>query len=784
MTQQATPRDDTATSAPSLAALMGLTRLPAATAERYIGAQFRAVDRMLAMRVVLGIMSVAFVLLTSWHLASPGLLALWALAALTSIALPFQAYRRRCAQDYEALSRKDLWRHAGGLAAQGLIWVGPMMVLVSPGGLIEVASLWTMTSCLIAAVAMGFYPTPLSALFFLLVVSGGSMQMMYRAGNGGLALTVASFGLLMLLAALRQGRMFGRDIATSAQLAEKQETVRMLLGEHDESRTDWLWQTDTARRLTGVTPHFARMTGIAVADIEGKSVLEILAGSAWQGGDFHPALHTLAARLKAREPFTDLVLPVEVEGVRRWWRLSASPRQDDRGAFTGFRGVGSDVTAERETAERITQLAMYDPLTQLPNRLHLTEELGRVVEAMGKWTIRSAFLMIDLDRFKAINDTLGHHIGDLLLAQVAERLRGVCAEGAIAGRLGGDEFAVIVPELLPDQGGASHVERLSDAIIARLSQPYEVEQHVLFVGASIGSATGPRDGRTVDTLVRSADLAMYRAKEEGGGRHFAYVATLHADVEVRRKMEMALRGAIENGELRLEYQPVVDCQTGELYSFESLVRWHHPEFGEVPPAKFIRLAEEARLMVPLGAWILETACAEATRWPAMVGLSVNLSPEQLSDPGIIATLKAVLASTGLEPERLELEVTESIFLREGSDAVKRLEQIGALGIGLALDDFGTGYSSFGYLSSTRFRTIKIDRSFVAGASAGRVESVAIINAVVALATSLGIATVAEGVETEQELEMVRRSGCLRIQGYYIGRAMRTEDVRRLFVRAA
>ncbi|HEX7821408.1 MAG TPA: EAL domain-containing protein [Sphingobium sp.] len=781
MIQETTRRDDTGTAgAPSLTALMGLASLPAAVAEQFIGAQFRAVDRMLAMRVVLGIISVAFVLLISWDLAPVWMLASWALTAAVSIAVPFRAYRARNALGYEALSRRDLWWHAAGIAAQGLVWVGPMVMLAAPGGLLEVASLWTMTSCLIAAVAMGFYPTPLSAIAFLLVVGGGSMQMMWRAGSGALALTVGSFGLLMLLAALRQARMFGRDVATSAELTEKQETVSMLLREYDDSRRDWLWQTDMSRRLSGVTPHFARMLNVDPAALEGRSVLEILAGPGWETGDFYPVLHTLAARLKGREAFANLVLPVEINGERRWWELSASPRQDERGAFTGFRGVGSDVTAEKETAERITQLAMFDPLTGLPNRLHLTEELGKAVEAMTQWNIRCAFLMIDLDRFKAINDTLGHHIGDLLLAQVAERLRLVCADGAFCGRLGGDEFAVLVPEL----GAASHLERLSADIIARLSQPYAVEQHTLFIGASVGSATGPNDGRTADTLIRSADLAMYRAKDEGGGRHFAYVATLHADAEVRRKMEMALRCAIDNGELRLEYQPVVDSQTGELYSFESLVRWHHPDFGEVPPSKFIRLAEEARLIAPLGAWILETACTEAARWPGPVGLSVNLSAEQLSDPDIIRTLEAVLAISGLEPHRLELEITESIFMREGSEAVKRLEQITALGVGLALDDFGTGYSSFGYLSRIRFRTIKIDRSFVTGAAVGKAECVAIINAVVALATSLDIATVAEGVETEQELEMIRRSGCLRLQGYYIGRAMRTDDVRRLFVRAA
>jgi diguanylate cyclase (GGDEF)-like protein len=504
----------------------------------------------------------------------------------------------------------------------------------------------------------------------------------------------------------------------------------------------------------------------------------VLAGSSWTSGEFDPALRTLAERLKAREAFANLILPVEVNGTRRWWELSASPRTDERGVFMGFHGVGSDVTVQQESAARIAQLAKFDTLTGLPNRLHLTEGLEEAVAGMTRWQTRCTFLMIDLDRFKSVNDTLGHHIGDMLLAQVAERLRGVCTAIAFCGRLGGDEFAVIIPEA----GDAAHVERFATAIIERLSQPYEVDHHTLFIGASVGSATGPRDGRDAEALIRSADLAVYRAKEDGGGKHFAYVPALLADAEVRRKMELALRGAIERGEMRLEYQPVVDAHKGELASFEALLRWNHPEFGEVPPSRFIRLAEEARLIGDLGLWVLRTACAEAASWPVPVGLSLNLSPEQLCDPAIVETLQAVLAETGLPPERLELEVTESIFMREGGDAVRRLEEIGALGVQLALDDFGTGYSSLGYLSRTRFRTIKIDRGFVTGAALGKPECIAIITAVVALARSLGMQTTAEGVETEKELDTVREIGCGRIQGYCFGRAMKTEDVRKLFQR--
>ncbi|MFT3968149.1 MAG: EAL domain-containing protein [Sphingobium sp.] len=770
-------RGDDAGDSPSLAALMGFAAMPAALAEKMIGAQFRAVDRMLAFRIALGLLSIAFVLILYRDIAPLWLLGVWSAAAMASIVPPVRAFMMRRACHYEGLPRSSHVSHAIGLLLQAVIWAGPML-LAPRGTVLQVASLWTMTTCLLAAVAMGFHATPLAACLFLTVVGGASVQMMLRAGSAELAITVASFSMLMLLASLRQARQFGRQITTDRQLAEKSETVSLLLGEHDDSRTDWLWQIDGARRLVGVTRQFARIAGAEQADLEGKSFLELLAGASWESGQFDPVLHTLAARFKAREPFANLLVPVEVNGMRRWWELSASPRADEGGAFQGFRGVGSDVTVQRETEERFHQLARFDQLTRLPNRLHLTEALEQAVEAMTRWNTRCAFLLIDLDRFKAVNDSLGHHIGDKLLAQVADRLTAVCGKIAFCGRLGGDEFAVLIPEI----GNMAEVERLALAIIDYLSKPYEVEHHTLFIGASIGSAAGPRDGRNADDLIRSADLAMYRAKEEGGGRHFAYIASLHVEAEERRKMEMALRSAIENEELRLEYQPVVNSASGELDGFEALLRWHNAEFGEVPPSRFLRIAEEAHLLAMLDSWVLRTACQEAVRWPIPLGLSVNLSPEQLWDEGLIPNLETMLSSTGLDPRRLELEVTEGVFTRDGDGAVRKLEQVAALGIGLALDDFGTGYSSLGCLARTRFRTIKIDRSFVAGAAAGQEEHVAILKAVIALAGSLGIETTAEGVETEREVDMVRRVGCTRLQGYYLGRSMRVEDVRRLFVR--
>jgi predicted signal transduction protein with EAL and GGDEF domain len=356
---------------------------------------------------------------------------------------------------------------------------------------------------------------------------------------------------------------------------------------------------------------------------------------------------------------------------------------------------------------------------------------------------------------------------------VSERLRLLASDNETVGRLGGDEFAVVIR----DATDFSRVERLAREIIESLSLPYEVDQHTLYIGASVGLAQGPRDGRTAEMLIRSADLALYRSKDQGGGNFHCYEPQLHVQAEERRVLEIALRQALEKGELHLAYQPVVTADSGALSGFEALLRWTHPEHGVVSPAKFVPIAEEAGLIGPIGDWVLRTACDEAARWPSSVRIAVNVSAEQLYSPNFVATVTSALGHSGLSAERLEIEVTESLFMREGTCATQVLERLLDLGIRLSLDDFGTGFSSLGYLSRTRFSTIKVDRSFVQQASQGAKEAIAIIRAVVALADSLGMATTAEGVETEQEHEMVRRFGCTKVQGYYFGRPLPVEEAR-------
>ena len=674
------------------------------------------------------------------------------------------------------LDAGDLRRHGFGALLHGLVWAACMAIVSYSGATEEIVALWTLISCIMVCGAISYAATPLSAVAFLLPCIAGLFVMFNEGGQLPLRALSTSYALSLLAGCVIYARTFARQHDTTIQLEEKTQVVSLLLREYEESGSDWLWQTDALRRISGVSKRFAETVGLDPQQLEGAPLVQILAGSGWESGRFAAGLHTLADHLKRRESFSNLVLPVEVQGRLRWWELSASPRYDENQAFLGFRGVGSDVTVQRESADKIAQLARFDPLTGLPNRSHLREVLDQAMVATGGRAPGCAFLMIDLDRFKAINDTLGHQTGDKLLTQVARRLRQICSGQQFCGRIGGDEFAVVIPTVTDSHA----IVHLSAAIIGSLSQPYQVDQHTLYVGASVGSALSPSDGRDSEALIRSADLALYRAKGEGGGLHCAYEPQLHAKAEERRLLELALREALEKDQLHVLYQPVVDARSGVVMGFEALVRWTHPEMGPISPVKFVPVAEEARLIAPIGEWVLRTACMEAMNWPDDVRVAVNVSAEQLTHNSFVAAVVSALAHSGLEARRLELEVTESVFMSEDAGALRVLDQLLGLGIQLSLDDFGTGYSSLGYLSRTKFNTIKIDRSFVVGASKNIPESLAIIRAVVTLADSLGMATTAEGVETEAELEMVQGLGCKKVQGYYFGRPMQPQDAGQLF----
>lgn len=662
-------------------------------------------------------------------------------------------------------------------AIAGAVWGAALPFLGSFGTMAQWLGLWSVNLAMMVFASLLLPSLPIAGTAFVVVATLGGMIGWLVNGEIYLALASAALGGLMAVGVLRSAKAQVLYELASNVLHEKSETVSLLLREFEDSGADWLWQTDTGRCVSHASPRFAFALEAEPKAIEGQPLLKLIAGDAWETGRYPDALHDLAERLKRREAFANLIVPVTINGVRRWWELSASPRHAENGSFLGFRGVGSDVTEQRESAEKISHLARFDTLTGLPNRLQLTEALGQALADADQWRRRCGFMMIDLDRFKAVNDTLGHPVGDRLLAQVAKRLKMIMSANELCGRLGGDEFAVV----LKDASDSAYVASVAKKIIETLSKPYEVDQNTLYIGASVGSAVGPMDGRTVELLMRSADLALYRSKDDGGNTHHSYQHKLHASAEERRVLEFELRNALERNQFHLEYQPVVEANDSHgITGFEALLRWNNPKFGNVSPAKFVPVAEEARLIVPIGAWVLRQACSDAMQWPETIKVAVNVSVDQLTSPAFVETVVQVLHDTGLPAWRLEIEVTESIFVRDGGLAVQVLDRLRKLGIKLSLDDFGTGYSSLGYLSNIRFDTIKVDRSFVTGAAKAKPECIAIIRAVVAMADALDIATTAEGVENEKELVMIQQFGCDKIQGYYFGRPMAFLDACALF----
>lgn len=680
--------------------------------------------------------------------------------------------------DRPRVSRDEMNRKARATLVVALAWCIPILGFAFYGSDAERAGMGVLMGVLLIGSSLALGAAPLATLIMGAVAGFAAIASFLWFGQYPLAIGTAIMLVAVVYGVANVSRVHLTACLAEAGNAEKSEVVSLLLREFEENQADWLWQIDTNRLVRGASPRFAFALGQPVESVEGKPFLELISGEAWETGQFPASLHDLAERLKRRESFSSLMVKVAIGREHRWWELSGTPMLDDNGAYLGMRGVGSDVTEQRESSEKIAYLARYDTLTGLPNRLMLTEALGDALRYAEQWRTRCAFLMIDLDRFKAVNDSLGHLVGDKLLAQVSARLKALMGENELCGRLGGDEFAIVIR----DASERGCVEKVARSIIARLSQPYEVDHHTLYVGASVGAAIGPRDGKTVEELMRNADLALYRAKDDGGNEHRNYEPALHANAEERRQLEFALRRALERRELELNYQPVVDSNTESVVSFEALVRWNSADHGPVSPGKFVPIAEDTRLIVPIGTWVMEQACREATRWPEHVRVAVNVSPEQLFEPDFATTVVRALTASGLEARRLELEVTESIFLRDASVARSSLEQVMALGCTVALDDFGTGYSSLGYLRKIKFSTIKVDRSFVQGAAQDSAESLAIIRAVVAMADSLEMTTTAEGVETAEQAELIRKLGCTKIQGYYFGRPMVANDALQLFRR--
>jgi diguanylate cyclase (GGDEF)-like protein/PAS domain S-box-containing protein len=468
--------------------------------------------------------------------------------------------------------------------------------------------------------------------------------------------------------------------------------------------------------------------------------------------------------------------------ARRRFDIRLMPQRDERDAVVAAIGVATDVTDRwqveqelRASQEQYRSLAFHDALTGLPNRALFGDRLEQALLRSVREGRAVAVLFLDLDNFKVVNDSLGHHVGDDLLVQVAKRITKCLRAEDTAARLGGDELAVLITDVGCEADAQGVADRLADALRA----PFRIAGRDVVVTASIGVALSAPDRLDRDTLLQAADLAMYQAKANGRARYEVFDPSMAAEAGDRLELEMFLRDAIDREELSVVYQPIVSLQTGRVCAVEALVRWEHPERGPIGPSRFIPIAEETGLISSIGAWVMRRACRDAAGWPRQGGeplaVSVNVSPRQLRDPDFVEEVRSVLADTGLDPSQLEIEVTESAVMHDPQEARARLEQLQRVGVSLAIDDFGTGYSSLGQLRHFPFDSLKVDRTFMLGLGQDQTNA-AIVSGVIALARNLGLAVVGEGIETRAQLEQLQALGCDRGQGYYLARPLTPESL--------
>jgi len=563
--------------------------------------------------------------------------------------------------------------------------------------------------------------------------------------------------------------MAARERAEKA-LTHSEQRFRQLVS----MSSDWYWEQDAQYRFTMITGGFTAKSGVAVESLLGRTRWEYVPGLL----DSDTGRQHLA-QMQAEEPFSNLEYQTfDDDGVSRWFCVNGQPTFDDAGRLTGYRGTGSDITERKLTEQRVHHVAQHDVLTGLPNRSLLQDRLGQAISYASRSGRPVWVMLIDLDRFKFVNDSMGHKAGDVLLVTVAARLRAALRDSDTVARLSGDEFVAILGERSDDPLTPVIVQRVMDAV----AQPVMLGNKEFFVTCSIGVAVYPSEGTSSDNLLEHADIAMYRAKKLGRNNFVFYTPAMNEESVERVRIESALRSALERDEFVLHYQPQVDLGSGAIVGMEALIRWNHPELGMVPPARFIPIAEETGLIVPIGAWVMRTACAQNKAWQdaglPRLRVAVNLSARQFGASDLLASLESVLADTGLDPACLEIELTESLFMSDVTPAVELLHRMKALGVNLSIDDFGTGYSSFSYLSRFPIDVLKIDRSFVADITHDANDA-AIVTSIIALAHNLKLAVIAEGVETAAQLDYLRSHGCDEMQGYYFSKPLPASEFEQL-----
>ncbi|HET7708297.1 MAG TPA: EAL domain-containing protein [Sphingomicrobium sp.] len=714
------------------------------------------------------IVAAAMIVAALWGSAPIAYLMPWAaLVAIVNLAA-MQLARTQAITHVGRSGRKvPEWQMVGEVTGRALLWLSLPVYLfpsLDPAAQVIAASI----ASGLGIAALGLVVVPPCAIAWMSCFTAGLCASMLLGRTTVpfqhmisilFTLGVAIFGVLAV------ARWAFSQLKANAAFGAQSESASLLLQEYEQRGVGWLWQVDADNRVSYISSRMSALLGRPAGQLIGHSLPSLLGGHA-----------ELGRVLLGKQPFTALEMELTTPRGPRWISMAGDPIIDTAGRFEGFRGVGTDITEMRQTQERLTHLANMDVLSGLPNRGRVRQLLGEALRAATAGNVPCAIMFLDLDGFKPVNDTFGHPKGDAVLRAVAKRLCDEVAADGHVGRMGGDEFAIVVT----DAQSRKKVEQLADRIIRSIKEPYMIDQTEIRIGVSIGCSFGPIDGATVDDLILKADLALYQAKDSGRGVARYFSSELQSEQDDRVRLETDLRQAIASKQFHLAFQPLVAAKNQKLVGFEALIRWTHPQRGNVPPGIFIPVAEESGLMPAIGEFVIDEACKALASWPDPITVAINISPKQIILPALPNIVSEALARYKIPGNRLELEVTEGVFLGDNGTTLDVLKRLRQLGVGIALDDFGTGYSSIGYLNKAVFHKLKIDGSFVREAGS-RPENVAIIQSIVQLAQSFRMSVTAEGVETAEDFERMRELGCDTIQGYLFGKPLAYERANQMVV---
>jgi diguanylate cyclase (GGDEF)-like protein len=679
---------------------------------------------------------------------------LWAAAITAPNVLHLMAWRRhRHRPRRAAASPRALRRNLRDTVILALVWATfPVLFYESMGGSFQ-AAVTAVTAGMLCGGAFMLCTLPRSAMAWIGLLTFGALIALFRSPDP-VELYVAGLLLVYSGVLIYSVRWFHAEFVRRLQgerLAQQQtDLIGLLLHDFEEAASDWLWRTDADGRIMSGLPRFDPDQNLRPAGST-PGFLDLF--------ETGPAAGELARRMAAQDSFSDHEVRLSGNGRVRWVSLAGKPRYEN-GLFAGYQGVASDITAARESAERVEYMASHDALTGLGNRSTLMRQL----ENCMSHNCRSSLLLLDLDRFKVINDTMGHGIGDKVLTTIADRLRHVVGQSGTVCRMGGDEFAIVVED------AAREAQFLGRQIVDAVELPITIDEVVLECSTCVGIRHLGAGDSCAQVVMSQADIALYRAKASGHGNVVEFDRTMDVEAQELMRLERDLRSAVEDGQIHLLYQPLIDIDRARTTGCEALLRWTHPEHGPIPPDRFIEIAERCGLIVPIGEWVIRSVVAAAARIDPDVRVAVNVSPVQLRNPNLPSVFTEALTVHGVDPARIEVEITESVLLADTDANLSVLQGLRELGLKISLDDFGTGYSSFSYLRKFAFDKLKIDRSFVEPLDR-EPQSISIVGSINALAKALKMTTVAEGVETERQFEAVRIIGCDQAQGYLFARPL-------------